>query len=83
MSYEFTTMPIFNYKARDKLGKLMEAGIEAADESAVIRNLRQSGYTVISIEQQSEVQLKLDQFSRKFRRISKIDVLFFVRQLAT
>ncbi len=76
-------MALFNYKVRDKLGKFTEATVTAADESAVVRDLRQSGYIILSVEEQSEVKLRFDAFSRRFQKVGRKDVLFFVRQLAT
>jgi type IV pilus assembly protein PilC len=76
-------MALFNYKVRDKLGKLTEASITAVDEAAVIRNLRQSGCAIISVEEQSEVKLKFEEISRRFQKVGRKDVLFFVRQMAT
>ena len=76
-------MAIFNYKARDKTGKLLSGSIYALDEIVVVKNLRQLGQTIISIEQESQFRLKLDQFVQRIKRVSFKDLLFFVRQLST
>ena len=37
-------MPVFEYKARDRTGKLIAATMEAASERDVAASLRQKGY---------------------------------------
>ncbi len=76
-------MAVFNYKARDKNGKLLSSSIDAPDEAAVVKNLRQRGYTIISIERELQFRLKLNQFIQRIKRVSLKDLLFFMRQLST
>lgn len=76
-------MSVFNYKARHKNGKLLSGSIDAPDEAVVVKNLRQMGHTIISIERESQFRLKLDQFIQRIKRVNLKDLLFFVRQLST
>ena len=46
-------MPEFLYKATDQAGKILEGGLTAADEAAVISRLRAMGYIPIQIESSS------------------------------
>lgn len=74
-------MATFNYKARDNTGKEVLGHIEALEEAVVLNSLRQSGYSVISIE--SESHFSLDKLFARFQRIKQQELLFLVRQLAT
>lgn len=74
-------MAVFHYKARDRNGKEMLGSMETLEEALVIKNLRQSGYSIISIEKESG--FKLEKFLAKFRKVKPQELLFFVRQLAT
>ncbi len=74
----------FQYKVKDKGGKLVEGSIEAETADLVVSKLRSMGYTPINITQQSGVnvnkELKLPGFSD---RIKLKDVAVFSRQFAT
>ncbi len=76
-------MAVFDYKARDKTGKLLNGNIYAPDENVVARNLRQMGYAIISVEKESQLKLVLEQFAQRFQKVSTKDLLFFVRQFST
>ncbi|MCM8779823.1 MAG: type II secretion system F family protein [Candidatus Omnitrophica bacterium] len=47
-------MPFYNYKARDKFGKLISASTGAPSEAAAVAQLKQSGYIVVSLEEAKE-----------------------------
>ncbi len=74
----------FQYKVKDKGGKLVEGSIEAETADLVVSKLRSMGYTPINITQQSGVnvnkELKLPGLSD---RIKLKDVAVFSRQFAT
>jgi len=77
-------MAIFNYRARDKTGQEILGNIDAPEEAFVIKNLRQSGYFIVSIERESQFRLEMEALLTKITgRIRSQEVLFFVRQLST
>ena len=74
-------MKRYNYKAKDKAGKLVTGEVEASSQMVAAKLVRQRGLTVISILPARE---SLFGFVRKLReRISASDVTTFTRQLAT
>src|SRR4051795_9311796 len=74
----------FQYKVKDKTGKLVEGSLEAENAQLVVSKLRSMGYVPIEIQQQSGVnvhrELKLPGFSD---RVKLKDVSVFSRQFAT
>ena len=75
-------MPIFEYKARDKSGKLISGVAEAEDEDIVAANLRKQGY-VISTVSLKRSKLPKFAFFEKVGRVRSQDVAMFTRQLST
>ena len=74
-------MKRYNYKAKDKAGKLVTGEVEASSQMVAAKLVRQRGLTVISILPARE---NIFGFVRKLReRISASDVTTFTRQLAT
>ena len=74
----------FQYKVKDKTGKLVEGSLEAENQQLVVSKLRSMGYVPIEIQQQGGVsvnkELKLPGLSD---RISLKEVAVFSRQFAT
>src|SRR3984893_5146408 len=74
----------FQYKVKDKSGKLVEGSLEAENAQLVVSKLRSMGYVPIEIQQQSGVnvnrELKLPGFSD---RVKLKDIAVFSRQFAT
>ena len=74
----------FQYKVKDKNGKLVEGSLEAENAQLVVSKLRSMGYVPIEIEQQGAnnlgKDLKIPFFSD---RIKLKDVSVFSRQFAT
>jgi type IV pilus assembly protein PilC len=74
----------FQYKVKDKAGKLVEGSLEAENAQLVVSKLRSMGYVPIEIQQQSGVnvhrELKLPGLSD---RVKLKDVAVFSRQFAT
>src|SRR3989440_11582870 len=74
----------FQYKVKDKSGKLVEGSLEAENAQLVVSKLRSMGYVPIEIQQQSGVnvhrELKLPGLSD---RVKLKDVAVFSRQFAT
>jgi type IV pilus assembly protein PilC len=74
-------MKRYNYKAKDKTGRVVTGEVEASSPQVAAKLVRQRGLTVISILPARE---SLFGILRKFReRISTSDVSTFTRQLAT
>src|SRR5258706_13491697 len=74
----------FQYKVKDKNGKLVEGSLEAENAQLVVSKLRSMGYVPIEIQQQGGAalsrELKLPGFSD---RVKLKDVAVFSRQFAT
>ena len=74
----------FQYKVKDKTGKLVEGSLEAENAQLVVSKLRSMGYVPIEIQQQGgaklQKELKIPGFSD---RIKLKEVAVFSRQFAT
>src|SRR3977135_3977582 len=75
----------FQYKVKDKSGKLVEGSLEAENAQLVVSKLRSMGYVPIEIQQTGggaslQRELKIPGFSD---RVSLKDVSVFSRQFAT
>src|ERR671938_2023643 len=74
----------FQYKVKDRSGKLVEGSLEAENAQLVVSKLRSMGYVPIEIEQQTGVnvhkELKIPGLSD---RVKLKDVAVFSRQFAT
>ncbi len=76
-------MPVFNYKACDKRGKVVNGTMEGVDEAAVISKLQESGSYPLNItmqEQEGTAGIAANVFSA-FQRVSNKDVMLFTQQL--
>lgn len=74
----------FNYRVRDRAGKIVEGHLEGDDETLVVRRLREMGYTPISIERKDASRLSADiKIPGLTNRIALKDVAVFSRQFAT
>lgn len=74
-------MKRFNYKAKDKKGRLITGEVEGTDINAAAKLVRGRGYFVISITPKMESPFAL---IRKFKeRITLADIATFTRQLST
>ena len=72
----------YKYKVRDKQGNLFKGLIEADDESAALKQLRNRDYYPISVEEARE-QKDLNEFFQRFKKVSTYDLVLFSRQFAT
>lgn len=75
-------MAVFDYKARDIIGKAVSGIIEAEDEVSAASNIEKSGLSPISISRQNAPIGLRNIFSRQFQKVSRQEVLVFTRQLA-
>ena len=79
-------MPVFEYKARDRTGKLIAATMEAGSERDVAASLRQKGYFISEIKAPKKglnADIKLPKWL-DFGSIPNVrDITIFSRQFAT
>lgn len=74
-------MKKYVYRARDKSGNLVTGDVEASNESAAAKLLRDRGYIVVSIRpSMNSLKYLMNSFSN---RVSYSDIVAFTRQLAT
>jgi type IV pilus assembly protein PilC len=74
----------FQYKVKDKAGKLVEGSLEAENAQLVVSKLRSMGYVPIEIAQQSGVNVHKDlKLPGLSDRIKLKDIAVFSRQFAT
>jgi len=79
-------MPVFEYKARDRSGKLIAATMEAASQRDVAASLRDKGYFVAEIKSPKkglQADIKLPKWLDIGGRPGLRDVTIFSRQFAT
>lgn len=75
-------MPLYRYKARDEMGKLVEGAMEAPAESDLVKKLRKMGYVITGVSVTSDAFSVNDLFAG-FKRISQEDMIFFHIQLSS
>ena len=74
----------FDYKVRDRSGKLVEGQLEGDSMALVVRRLREMGYMPISVTPKSAVNLKTEIKIPGFSdRVKLREVAVVTRQLAT
>jgi type II secretory pathway component PulF len=73
-------MENYQYKARDKFGKLVKGVMSAGSEAEISAKLKEIGYIPVVIEKKSEKE-DLFKFFDKFRRIKFSEINMFTRQL--
>jgi len=74
----------FQYKVKDKAGKLVEGSLEAENAQLVVSKLRSMGYVPIEIQQQGGASLQKDlKLPFLSDRVKLKDVAVFSRQFAT
>ena len=74
-------MAIYNYKARDRQGKLIAGKVESASSIAAERQIEELKLIPISVEEAAS--FSWGDFLPVFQNISKKDIIVFSRQLAT
>ncbi len=74
----------FQYKVRDREGRVLQGSLEADNHELVVNKLRQMGYTPINVERQDLSALKKDlTIPGLGSRVGLKDVAIFSRQFAT
>ena len=72
----------YDYKVRDKSGRLIEGRLEAEDQQLVVAKLREMGYVPLSISASARSRLSME-IKLKREKVGLKDVAVFSRQLAT
>jgi type IV pilus assembly protein PilC len=73
----------YNYKVRDRQGKLLEGSLEADSTTLVVNRLRQMGYVPIAIDKKDDSGLQTDVKLPFGGKPKMKDVAVFSRQFAT
>ncbi|MEE8325223.1 MAG: type II secretion system F family protein [Candidatus Humimicrobiaceae bacterium] len=77
-------MAVFDYKARDKNGEIIDGSLEAANEDVLVGVLKDQGLFVFDIKKSKEGKTKSKGTSFSFlNRIKNRDLSVFTRQFAT
>jgi len=75
-------MATFNYSVRDKSGKIVKGSLEGESRDAVSAKLRQMGYIILELDQQSALAA-LSQLKIGGGNVKPKDITIFSRQFAT
>ncbi len=75
-------MATFNYSVRDKAGKIVKGSLEGENREAVGAKLRQMGYIILELDQQSAFA-NLGQIKLGGGKVKVKDITIFARQFAT
>jgi len=78
-----TQTQTFNYKVRDKQGRMLEGTLEAESMTLVANKLREMGYTPVNIERQGGAGLKTEIQLLGPKKPKLKDISVFSRQFAT
>lgn len=75
-------MPVFTYRGRDQMGRVVEGTIEAESERLVVAQLRERGYLTTRLREHIVVPSVGDQV-RGLTGVPRQEFVVFTRQLAT
>ncbi len=75
-------MPIFVYEALDSRGRVVSGSVEAPDSQSVVRDLRNSRYTVTNIREKKDSWKAFRALAQRFERVSLYALAIFTRQFA-
>lgn len=73
---------LFDYRARDKTGRITRGVVEAEEEAVALDILKDQGLSVLSLEVRKGGLLKILKGIRIFARVSTRDLVIFSRQLS-
>jgi len=73
---------VYQYKARDKFGRLVQGIMGADSEAAVADKLKQMGYIPVSVRT-GTIDSQINKFLDRFKRIQFSDLNMFTRQFFT
>lgn len=75
-------MSLFRYKVRDRFGAAVTGILDSPDSKSVAFSLRKLGYSIVDIEEQSNIEVVISDFFNKLHKVSKTEVILFTRQLS-
>jgi len=75
-------MPFFVYEALDSRGRVVSGTVEAPDSQSVVRDLRNSRYTVTNIREKKDSWKTFRALAQRFERVSLYALAIFTRQFA-
>lgn len=75
-------MPVFDYTAVDSRGRSVDGTVEAPDEQAVVRDLRNIRYTVTKIRERRDLTRVFKDMTQRFERADLYALAIFTRQFA-
>lgn len=73
----------FDYKARDKQGRILMGTLEADSQATVVAKLQQMGYIVLNISQKKGAKAATSVLKLGGRKVKTKDLTIFSRQFAT
>jgi len=76
-------MTLYNFKARNNLGELVEDSIESLSQDAALAKLKDMNYFVIEVKEAKKPLRQLNIELRLFNRIKLRDLGVFTRQFST
>ncbi|MCM8784378.1 MAG: type II secretion system F family protein [Candidatus Omnitrophica bacterium] len=76
-------MPTFKYRARNKLGKLVEGTIQVNSQELVAEKLLEMGFTILGISQVQEGKNFKAFLNLQLKRVKPAELVLFSRQLYT
>ncbi|MBU2265830.1 MAG: type II secretion system F family protein, partial [Candidatus Omnitrophica bacterium] len=76
-------MAKYQYKARDKYGKLVSGSMEALTENAVAEKLKEMEYLPTSIREMNKKDSFFDNWAARLRKVRLNELNMFTRQFAT
>ncbi|TRZ51461.1 MAG: hypothetical protein D4S01_04685, partial [Dehalococcoidia bacterium] len=76
-------MSIYRYRARDRLGRVVDTVVEYDNKERLSTNLEKMGLYVIDINDVTDKRSRLREVVERFKGISSSDLIIFTRQLST
>lgn len=76
-------MDRYNYKAKDKAGRLVKGEVEAADASAAAKLIKGKGMFVLTVSPKLASPLAFIGIGKKKEKVTPSDISTFTRQLST
>lgn len=76
-------MAVFEYKARDKFGKLIVGIVEGTSSEVAGSKLKQMGYIPVAIKIKEKEIKVANLFFKKFQKVKSSDLNMFTKQLVT
>jgi type IV pilus assembly protein PilC len=76
-------MSLFDYKVKNKQGKMLNGTIESDSIQSVLTRLKQSGYIIINVNEKAEAGAYIGKVFKKHGKVSLKELTIFSRQFAT